>query len=53
MSLQMFRNHATWIVQRISTGKVLAVYDRKLAAVQYVDAHPGTKWIKVTMNQEV
>lgn len=50
MSWARQRNHTVWVVQRISTGKVIIVYDRLHSAKAHVADDPTTKWTRKVIN---
>ena len=52
MSWATNRNHPIWVVQRISTGRVIAVYDRLSEAVSHTEEDPSTKWTRMVMNHK-
>lgn len=39
-----------WVVQRISTGKVIVVYDRLYLAKRHVADDPATMWTRMVIN---
>jgi len=53
MSWATNRNHAVWVIQRRSTGRLIAIYDRKSEAEKHVHQDPSTKWTRMQMNHSL
>ena len=52
MSWMSQRNHTIWVVQDMSTNKVIVVFDRKYYAEEYIKTHPHTMWTRMNVNEE-
>ena len=52
MSWNNGRTQVVWIVQRISTGKLIAVYDRLSFAKQHVADDATCKWTRMQINMK-